>query len=78
MSAAAARRGNAQRDERLPDWREYLNSRERVDLESLEKNAQHLDEQRRLLTAQIMLHRNRCVQRRRAALAEQALGKGAA
>ncbi len=56
-----------------PDWRNYLTSVERLDLEALEENAQKLDARRRELTAQITLHRNRCVRRREAALARKAL-----
>lgn len=47
------------------DWRDYANSAEKADLLGLEENARVCDERRRLLTSQISLIRERCLQRRR-------------
>lgn len=53
------------RDAKHRDWREFLTSTERVEVEALEKNAQDLDAKRKALSQAIFAHRSRCVSRRR-------------
>lgn len=53
-------------------WREYLSSAETCDLEGLEANVRSLDKKRRELRAEIRLHRDRCMQRRRVAIRKAA------
>lgn len=45
------------------DWRPFLNSAEKAELERLEKEASKIDGRRRELTAALNIIRNRCMQR---------------
>lgn len=70
-------RQHQRRDPKQRDWREFLTSTERVEVEALEKNARDLDAKRKGLSHELLLHRSRCVQRRREA-AERERRKGVA
>lgn len=60
-----ARRGGANRNAALPDWREYLNSREKQYVDKIEARACEVDQERHHLTECVRKIRDRCMQRRR-------------
>jgi hypothetical protein len=57
----------------MPDWREFLSSSERVEVDALEANARILDERRKALSHELLMHRSRCFQRRRERMTRQPL-----
>jgi hypothetical protein len=72
MTSQPADRLHPRRNPEQRDWHDFLNPIEAVEVAALEANAKDLHEKRKRLSHELLLHRQRCMSRRKEAMLRDA------